>query len=179
MKLEDVTRRHRIGKYIDYKNYKIGLEIGVREGNNSYNLLKSSKLEKLYCVDPWTMTRVRGMTRNSNGNKFMSEAVVKLNEFGDRAIMIRAKSQEVSHLFYDGFFDFIHIDGAHTRPWIDQDIELYWDKCRSGGLFTGHDYSSNPKHAGTVKDAVDEFVKREKLKLYCTNDRLATWMIQK
>ena len=179
MKIEELNHRNQLGKFISLKGYKVGLEIGVREGLNAFQLLNSSTLTKLYLIDPWTVNRVKGMTNNRNGDQVMSEAVNRLDQFNDRIVMIRAMSQDVSHLFTDGFFDFIHIDGAHTYPWVTKDIELYWSKIRSGGLFTGHDYSKLPQHTGHVDFAVDEFVEREKLELFVTGERLPTWMVYK
>ena len=71
---------------------------------------------------------------------FYRETAVKLAPYGDRSIIIRAKSGEAVELFKDGQLDFVYLDAQHHYEAIKEDIALWWPKVRWGGLLAGHDY---------------------------------------
>jgi hypothetical protein len=59
------------------------------------------------------------------------------------------------------------------------EVELWFPKVRRGGLFAGDDYLFTPRGETPVKDAVDEFVAANNLKLYLTNEKFPRWYLIK
>jgi predicted O-methyltransferase YrrM len=51
--------------------------------------------------------------------------------------------------------DFLFIDGDHSYVGCRSDIETYGPLLRPGGILSGHDYNTQPRHAG-VRRIVDE-----------------------
>jgi len=88
-------------------------------------------------------------------------------------ILIKGKSQEVYKLLDDNTFSMIFIDAAHDYESVKADLNNFYPKLRSGGIFAGHDYGE--KSCG-VGQAVDEFVKDNNLKL---DVMTASWIIIK
>merc|ERR1711988_1795637 len=40
----------------------------------------------------------------------------------------------------DESYDFIYLDGDHSYKGVKQELPLFWDKVRPGGVLAGHDY---------------------------------------
>ncbi|PCJ57316.1 MAG: hypothetical protein COA65_09660 [Rhodospirillaceae bacterium] len=55
---------------------------------------------------------------------------------------------------------FVFIDGDHSYRGVNQDISLWYPKVKTGRIFAGHDYHSDP-----VKKAVDKFAAEYDYKL--------------
>lgn len=60
----------------------------------------------------------------------------------------------ISSVYGDGHFSFIFIDAAHEYDAVKKDLELWYPKLKSGGLFAGHDYYP---HTGVPK-AISEVI---------------------
>jgi hypothetical protein len=110
----------------------------------------------------------------------------------------RGTSEDVVAYNVNDFFDFIHLDANHgydpAGEWgIVQDLELWYPKLKSGGLFSGHDYyNAACRPNGTpnivaneadadlaaygVKKAVDEFAAKIGVEVQVTTrDKLPSW----
>lgn len=89
--------------------------------------------------------------------------------------LIKGKSQEnyVINSFLDNQFSMIFIDAAHDYESVKADLNNFYPKLKSGGMFAGHDYGE--KSCGVGK-AVDEFVKEHNLKL---DVMTASWILIK
>jgi len=163
-----------------------GAEIGVEEGSFSEILLASSELTRLYSIDPWIefskeeYVDITNAPQEKQNGRYL-KTVLRLMKFTSRSVCLRMKSEEASELFKEGSLDFIFIDAQHAYEAVKSDIERWWPKVRKGGLFSGHDYLNGKIHAGEfgVKQAVDEFVKKNKLTLYVTKEDFPTWYIVK
>jgi hypothetical protein len=102
--------------------------------------------------------------------------------FADRPhvhVLRQFTSQAVSQ-FPDGHFDMIYIDACHLYEAVSRDLEEWYPKVRSGGLFSGHDYwEVNVPFIG-VRRAVDGFCGRRKLKLdYISLGHCGSWALRK
>jgi len=88
---------------------------------------------------------------------------------------LKGKSQEgyVINSFIDDEFSMIFIDAAHDYESVKADLNNFYPKLKSGGIFAGHDYGE--KSCG-VGRAVDEFVKENNLKLDVIT---ASWILTK
>src|SRR5574343_228018 len=103
--------------------FKVGAEIGVEQGKYSERLLKANPGLKLYCVDAWA--------RYSKYRDHVSQD--KLNDF-------YRLTEERPKRFKKESLDFVYIDANHSLPFVIQDIFLWSEKVRPGGIVAGHDY---------------------------------------
>ena len=145
-----------------------GVEMGVFQCAFSKQIMKHWKGEKLYLVDI----------------AFDQRHEIPKTEF------IEKPSMEAHHDFEDASLDFVYIDGAHDFHSITDDLEVWYEKVKPGGLFCGHDYINSydldvtghqpvpldvwPNECESltygVKVAVTRFAKRRGLKVYQTTD---------
>jgi predicted O-methyltransferase YrrM len=135
---------------------KKGVEVGLREGFHSYHLLENTMLEYLWGIDI----------------DYAECARQRLFKFGDRHLGMQARSPGIASAFEDGTFDFIHIDADHSYEGVKRDLDAWWPKLRSGGLFSGDDYTPVECNYGEGKygvvQAVNEFVAKHGLALRIT-----------
>ena len=162
-----------------------GVEIGVQLGLYSELILENSDLRRLYSIDPWREFPLEEYDKDSanvsqeqQDYRYLS-TIFRLNRFCTRSAVMRMTSEEASKLFSNNQLDFIFIDGNHSYQYVKQDIEVWYPKVREGGLFSGDDYLFTPEGKTPVKDAVDEFVAANNLKLYLTAERFPRWYLLK
>lgn len=153
----------------------IGVEIGVFHGSNALEMLRGLKIKKLYLVDSyvkyWDETKFR---YDDELDLAYKRARSITNDFKDKVVFKKLKSADASKLIPDEL-DFVYIDANHDYEHVSEDIKNYWEKIKKGGVFSGHDYEQREKKEDVrwgVTKAVDEFVKKNGLKLYveCDND---------
>jgi hypothetical protein len=180
-----------------------GVEVGTFKGEFSKEILGSWS-GKLYMVDVWR--DLSEEYQDCSNHKFFEtnlydETIKNVNEFGDRAIMIRTTSESASHIFSNDSLDFVYIDANHSYDFVKQDIKLWYPKIKKGGYILGHDYLDiewykDPNFAENGKDkhiwngtfyhglfgvnpAVDEFCDNFGYNLTITSEWFGTWMIKK
>jgi len=85
-------------------------------------------------------------------------------------------SADVAHLFKNGDLDFVFVDGSHEYQYVKQDLEMYYDKIRSGGIMAGDDY--NTGFSG-VPRAVNEFFTAKGIQLNIDAEQPRFWWVQK
>lgn len=142
----------------------IGVEIGTLHGYNARNILDNLSIKKLYLIDPYEL--YPEYLDITSPFAFWAGKVSegKLEPFKDKIIRIKKKSEDAVNDVPDNL-DFVYIDGNHAYLPVLRDLEDYWPKIKKGGVFGGHDYY-NQGEARQVKRAVDEWVAKNKLKLY-------------
>ena len=200
-----MNHRHNIGEYLTSLGLiNKGVEVGVFKGDFSRQIL-SKWPGTLYMVDPWRPLgdEYIDSSNHKNHSTAYSETMGSIGGFEDRAIMVRALSEQAVDLFEDDSLDFVYLDGNHAYDFIKQDIELWYPKVKKGGLVAGHDYlgmdwygdsnflpngkdkhihsnnGSGPmKYAGIfgVNPAVDEFCKDNNYEVNLNNESwFDTW----
>jgi hypothetical protein len=159
-----------------------GVEIGVRTGHFSAEILNVSRLHCLFAVDPWDGVDDRvyvdpaNITREGQERNYR-ETAARLARFGDRAQLLRVTSAEAAPRFPDRSLAFVYIDGNHSLAASAEDIALWWPKVRSGGILAGHDDLDGRPPEGDfgVKSAVDAFGTRETLPIFVAAEKWPTW----
>lgn len=163
----------------------LGVEIGVFAGEMSRALLKAKPDLALVMVDSWEAQGAAyaslcgdwhaGLTAQ-NQDGFYQQAVKRVAFAGERARIMRTRSDDARYSVEDESCDFVFIDADHSYEGCAADIEGWRAKVRPGGLLGGHDYQNYNYPQFGVTRAVDEFVTRHGLTLetgenYC-------WFVQ-
>ena len=177
--LPHITTRDQLPHLLKGLNLNgMGAEVGVREGEYSEMILAGSNLSILYSIDSWTEFNQKEYKDIANVSQKLQDyrylkTIIRLMKFRNRSVCLRMKSEEAVKLFKDNSLDFIYLDANHSYKNCKLDITIWWPKLKKGGLFAGHDYLNGNLPAGIfgVKKAVDEFVGREKLKLFTTKEK--------
>lgn len=135
--------------------FKVGVEVGVRDGSYSETLMKANPGLILHGVDPYEPHHgYRDHVRKSTFEAFEQEAHDKLDGFTNYHF-IREYSDKAVEQFEDDSLDFVYIDGDHSFYNATQDIELWSKKVRPGGSISGDDYF---KHKGNARIHVYQVV---------------------
>jgi hypothetical protein len=128
-----------LGEWFNDLGYKEGAEIGVERGLNSEMMLQRNPTMRLHCIDPWrayrgykepTVTRNLTIKHNDTLRRLAKYDVVYHETFSKHA----ARSIQPNSL------DFVYIDGNHDLPWVMDDIIMWHERVRPGGIVAGHDY---------------------------------------
>jgi predicted O-methyltransferase YrrM len=119
----------------------IGLELGVWYGYNMGHFLEEcSNIKLLYGVDPYLPYQ--------DWNRYIDESMMQaaedstlaiLSNFPGRAQLLKMTSAQARDLV--DVLDFIFIDGDHSFERCYEDLNLWYDSVRPGGLFSGHDFT--------------------------------------
>lgn len=137
----------------------IGAEIGVNTGVTAEFLLKNLFIKRYYCVDPWQPYGIdnpsAGTTARTKeeADAHYKETLKRIEFAKDRVVIAMDSSENASKYVPDGELDFVFIDGDHSYEVVKQDLGLWWPKVKTGGIFSGHDFSH-----GDVNRALKEFL---------------------
>jgi len=150
-------------KYLESLNREnlVGVEIGVRAGDNAYNLLSRLSISKLFLIDPYSPYRdTKTFYDKEMQLKYYNMAKKKLRCFDNKVFIIKRSTQAVDYI--PDNLDFVYVDGDHSYDMVRVDLENYWSKIKKGGVLGGDDYDG--EHYYGVVHAVNEFVYRRGLK---------------
>jgi len=121
-----------------------GVEIGVDFGENTGLMLDCCERLFLDLVEI----------------KPMSKEVEVYCEIG-RAKYHQLLSIEAAKTFPDNHFDFIYIDAEHDYVNVMLDLNAWWPKVKTGGVFSGHDFWDD-----RVRKAVYDFFRGKHERVY-------------
>jgi len=168
-----------------------GVEVGVKEGKFSEEILHFWRGATLFSIDPWREFgeeyRDSANVEQARHDAFYHETQSRLARFDGRSRILRLTSEEGASQFEDGSLDFAYLDAQHHYEAVKHDIALWWPKVRRGGLLCGHDYSDENETSESgvvsvfeVKRAVDEFARETKAPLFITTkDKRPSWFVRK
>lgn len=167
----------RFGKVLQRRNLHRGAEIGVAFGGHSESILQFSSVEKLYGIDPYkhdpNYIDAMNLPQEEFDELFLF-TTTRLSKFGDRYEHIRKPSklavEEIS-----GQLDFVYIDVDHSYTGALEDICVWFNKVRDGGIIGGHDYD-HPDLLG-VKQAVDRYFSRFGWQIHTEGETV--WWVEK
>lgn len=143
--------------------YKIGAEIGVRDGKFSECICKGVPGVKIFCVDIWGEYY---HFDKEYGNKNFEIAKKRLANFD--CTFIKKPGQIAANDFEDNSLDFVYIDADHRFDWVMEDLITWGRKVRVGGIISGHDYYRF-RNAGVVP-AVDIYTHQHFIDMWFITD---------
>jgi hypothetical protein len=136
------------------------VEIGVKNGDNAYEMLSYAPNIHLTLVDNY-----RAYSEEPQ-QKVLDDAyknmLLKLDKFKDRITVVKKTSEEASKMFQDCSFDYVYIDGEHTVLAVAKDILCWNNKVKDFGIISGHDFY-------LVKEAVYSIYKETRQIIYSCN----------
>ncbi|MBF8249513.1 MAG: methyltransferase protein [Candidatus Levybacteria bacterium] len=157
--------------------FKVGAEIGVEKGMYSKYLLARNPNLKLYSIDSWMPYGEFGFGKSADRqNRYYEEAKVRLAPYNCE--IIRDYSMNAVKKFEDESLDFVYIDASHAYENVKNDIEMWSKKVRRNGIVAGDDYYVFKSGNDGVVRAVDEWVKKEKIKplfIFTKDSRHFSW----
>lgn len=121
------------------------VEIGSFKGRSSWTLAKSCHPGvKVYCIDLWDDVFQATYTPSDGEQTSGSMYDDFLNNVKDCAniIPIRGNSTEVDWP-KERKADLIFIDGDHSSPQVDKDINVWVERLKPEGVIAGHDFTIN------------------------------------
>src|SRR4030042_5498264 len=149
-------------------NYKkddlIGVEVGVFTGINAGYLLNNLPIKRLYLVDNYKPYYDGGKEHYTQDQMDSFYATMMMTVVDPRFTLVMPLIHDsvwAAKLFSDEYFDFVYIAAGHTYLEVMEDINAWWPKTKSGGLFGGHDYGTI--NGAEVKKAVDDFIKEKNI----------------
>lgn len=161
----------------DLDRIRSGVEIGCHRGALAARLLREFPSLRLWMVDSWcehapgSCYRLTGdsLSRLSGTAQLQHmQACKAATDFAaERRLILRLPSIEAAAHIESARFAFVFLDGDHSLAGVRQDIATWWPRIEPGGLLCGHDYT-HPRNARGrfgVRQAVDEFVARERVQL--------------
>lgn len=113
------------------------------------------------------------LIKDNGGGSLLDIFNKNMADLGFVLKVLIGKSSERNNDLKDAQFSMIFIDAAHDYESVKKDLNNFYTKLKSGGIFAGHDYGEST--AGVGK-AVDEFVKENNLNL---NVMTASWILIK
>jgi len=127
----------------------VGVEIGVMRGKNAFNMLKQLPIEKLYLIDIWDNYQEGDQNYRNTENY---HRVLSLFRNNPKIKVIKNYSNIAVSQFEDNSLDFCYIDGNHDYKYAKEDIALWSQKVKKGGLILGHDILNMEDVLRAVKD---------------------------
>lgn len=140
----------------------IGVEIGVRRGDNSQSILDELNIEKLYLIDVWDLMpfdKTQGVLsllhrdhinltnhyalpfKRGKKDLNMNNYDFVVNRFKDnkKIKLIKDFSNVAVEQFHNNTLDFVYIDADHSYKKALEDISIWTKKVKPNGIISGHD----------------------------------------
>ncbi len=136
-------------------NSGVSVEVGVFRGFYSESFLSLwPEGGAHFVVDPWTSNKDYFDLANNwyRSSEIMTEALARLEKFGDRITVLQTNSTDAANLLADRSISFVYIDARHDYYSCMRDMRAWWSTIRPGGVLAGHDWDMQG-----VQFAVREF----------------------
>lgn len=161
----------------------LGIEVGVQSGDYAVKILEYSNLH-LIVLDAWRHLDNYPDKANVQTDyhlMLMNNSIKTLMPYEGRFTLIRELSEVACNFFPDNIFDFVYIDANHEKSAVYKDLQNWFPKVKSGGIFAGHDYINLKDEINDfgVKDAVDEFFAEKNIPVNVEDIQFPTWYINK
>ena len=157
------------------------LEIGCYMGKSTAFLFeeikKNGKDIKIHVIDVFDTSFIfqselyKGILKQ--GESLESVFDKNMAEMGFKPTKHVGYSSDFPKKFNDNLFAMIFIDGSHDYKSVIEDMNNYFPKLKSGGIFAGHDYTQ--RDLGVIQ-AVREFSEKQNIPFEVRN---TSWYIIK
>lgn len=119
----------------------VGAEIGVLRGELTEQLLKLP-IARLYLVDAWkSYPEYNDGINSQDQEENLRQTLSRIAPHGDRAVIVRGMSSEVARQDTTiPALDWVYIDCNHAYEFVLEDLRLWSNRLKPGGIIMGHDY---------------------------------------
>lgn len=179
-RLGNMTDREEIADALnEYNMLGHVAEVGVLWGGFAAQVLKRWKGEKYYAVDPWERqpTEIyREFTENTDFDQCFRQ-VNQLAESDKRVVVLKGTSIEMVKQVPMYSLDWVFIDGNHLYKNVLEDMDVWFNRLKIGGILSGHDYLHSPEYPACceVKPAVDRWMKEHNIQFVIDKGALPSW----
>lgn len=152
---KDIREYHRVNYFcalINAFQLKLGVEVGVRFGVFSRDLMESSSLTKLIGID----------------YDLHKDAIQTDKDYAKYQLMC-GRSPDCASLFTDNSLCLVYLDNDHHYAHVKAELPVWYEKVKVGGILSGHDfmeYTDSGEGKFGVDDAVIEFCRERNYILY-------------
>lgn len=162
------------------------VEIGCAFGGFTESVLGRWKGSAYYMIDPWA-NQDKEVYRETQeeGWKYQAwfDQCSGIAERDKRVKLFRMLSHDAAPLIPDDSLDCCYIDGNHSLKAVTEDLNDWFPKVKSGGLFCGHDFGNQtadqvPGWDCEVQRAIEAFIKERKLNHPAVTLCSSWWMIK-
>jgi GT2 family glycosyltransferase len=132
----------------------VGCELGVCKGYTLRHFFDlTPEISKVYAIDSWTpYMDWWGPVTQPMVDQWREYAMNLLYPYMDKIELLEMDATTATSYIPDQSLDYIFIDGDHSYSAVVRDLDNYWDKVKTGGIFAGHDWN-----LPAVNQAVNEF----------------------
>ena len=134
---------------------KVGAEIGVYHGGNAIEIFNTLDLDKLHLVDhyqAYEAPEAHVFVTQEKQDESKALAFKNLEHLKDKIEWHIKPSVEAAEDIPDESLDFVYIDATHSYEALTEDLNAWYQKVRTGGLVSGHDWEY-----ATIRQAVLDF----------------------
>ncbi len=154
------------------------VELGVYEGDHSYEMLTLLEPEHLYLVDMWVDIKI-----SKSGFDYIGDSQADWDRRYRRVVdrytvcpnvsVLRMSTEDASKVVPNDL-DLVYIDACHEYEPVKNDMAAWLPKVRQGGIFSGDDY-----YREAVGQAVADFLKDyPQYKLHISDNNTQWWFIK-
>lgn len=112
------------------------MEIGCEHGSHARDICEVLRPSRMVCVDPWVDLKYFSERYYASN---LNTAYDRLSPYKN-VEFIRGFSHDVLPALSEDSFDFVYIDGDHSKSSCVKDIRQALRLVRVGGIVAGHDY---------------------------------------
>jgi hypothetical protein len=161
----------------------VGAEIGVHKGYLSRYLLDVLQPSQLHLIDPWYLDGADWTWGSGDRSTTNALAEIVRRYAGEltsgRVVLHIGFDLEVLAGMPDASLDWVYLDTTHAEVHTLAELELLRLKVKPGGLITGDDWRSDPRHRHHgVAVAVRSFVEDNGYDLVHASDADQQWVIR-
>lgn len=141
-------------------------EIGVWKGDFSERVLRLRRPQEFHLIDPWQFeSKYPGrwyggdVAKSQRDMDNIKDSVCRRFGKASAVIIHRSKSVDAATEFSDDYFDWIYIDGDHSREAVLNDLEAWHTKLKPRGVIALDDYDWRDEQGQySIRGAVDAFI---------------------
>ena len=168
---EDSSQRQGLIDLCQTVKYYLGddnlqlVEIGSYCGESGGIISKTFPNSILNCVDPWEKYTEEGSTYDLNEQELVLREAERIFDSTTGTFSNVKKNKMASNKYAElvepNSIDFIYIDGNHQYSSVVEDLNIWSEKVKVGGVIAGHDFGW-----ATVSRAIYEFFGRPPVSVF-------------
>ena len=118
---------------------EVGSWVGRSISYLGVELINRNKAPKVYAVDTWMGSHEHRDHAILKNDELYNTFIKNIAPLGKLVIPLRMDSLTAASTFQNSSIDFLFLDASHEYEDVKRDIEAWYPKIKSGGIFSGHD----------------------------------------